>query len=194
MGFNSGFKGLISFIKQSHYRPGQAMRVPGGCGSHILRQSAHEGSKVVSPKHRPPLPPQEIFLVLISVRSWVDPRAVSAAGRITSMKNSSDTIGKQTRDLPACSAVPQPTALPGVPIFLYCLTNAYFCISAFLVIIFMRHPIINATDLKGHQVTQQSWKKTITFTVLLFIDEGKRNEYTSLAGKPEWKRPLGRPK
>ena len=115
MGFNSGFKGLISFIKQSHYRPGQAMRVPGGCGSHILRQSAHEGSKVVSPKHRPPLPPQEIFLVLISVRSWVDPRAVSAAGRITSMKNSSDTIGKQTRDLPACSAVPQPTAPPRAP-------------------------------------------------------------------------------
>jgi hypothetical protein len=27
-----------------------------------------------------------------------------------SMKNSSDTIGNQTHDLPACSAVPQPTA------------------------------------------------------------------------------------
>jgi len=32
-----------------------------------------------------------------------------------SMKNSSDTIGNQTCDLPACSAVPQPTALPGAP-------------------------------------------------------------------------------
>jgi hypothetical protein len=32
-----------------------------------------------------------------------------------SMKNSSDTIGNQTRDLPACSAVPQPTALPHAP-------------------------------------------------------------------------------
>ena len=29
-----------------------------------------------------------------------------------SMKNSSDTIGNRTRDLPACSALPQPTALP----------------------------------------------------------------------------------
>jgi hypothetical protein len=29
-----------------------------------------------------------------------------------SMKNSGDTIGNQTRDLPACSAVPQPTAPP----------------------------------------------------------------------------------
>jgi hypothetical protein len=29
-----------------------------------------------------------------------------------SMKNSNDTIGNRTRDLPACSAVPQPTAPP----------------------------------------------------------------------------------
>jgi hypothetical protein len=29
-----------------------------------------------------------------------------------SMKNSNDTIGNRTRDFPACSAVPQPTALP----------------------------------------------------------------------------------
>ena len=28
------------------------------------------------------------------------------------MKNSNDTIGNQTCDLPTCSAVPQPTALP----------------------------------------------------------------------------------
>jgi len=27
-----------------------------------------------------------------------------------SMKNSNDTIGNRSRDLPACSAVPQPTA------------------------------------------------------------------------------------
>ena len=32
-----------------------------------------------------------------------------------SMKNSNSTIGNQTRDLPACSAVPQPTAVPGAP-------------------------------------------------------------------------------
>ena len=28
------------------------------------------------------------------------------------MKNSNDTMGNRTRDLPACSAVPQPTAPP----------------------------------------------------------------------------------
>jgi hypothetical protein len=40
------------------------------------------------------------------------PLGHSAPGRIMSMKNSSETIGNRTRDLPACSAVPQPVTQP----------------------------------------------------------------------------------
>jgi len=51
--------GVVSKV-QPHYRAGQALRFPGGWGSQISRQSAHEGGKVISPTHRSPLLPGNI--------------------------------------------------------------------------------------------------------------------------------------
>ena len=101
-------------VKQSHYRPGEVYRVPEGRGSQISRQLAHESCKVVSRTHRSSLPPGNIpgthFCKVLG-----QPQGQSAAGRIMSMKHSSDTIGNRTRDRPTYSAVPQPNAPARAP-------------------------------------------------------------------------------
>jgi len=62
----------------------------------------------------PPLPPGNISSTHFCQRlSRLQEH--SAAGRIMSTKNSDDTFGNRTRDLPACSPVPQPTAPPRAP-------------------------------------------------------------------------------
>jgi hypothetical protein len=62
-------------VKQFHYRPWEALRVPGDWGTQILIQSAHEGGKGVSPTQRPPLLPRK-YSWYSFVRGWVDPRAI----------------------------------------------------------------------------------------------------------------------
>jgi hypothetical protein len=100
-------------VKLSRYRPGQALGVRGVWGSRISRQSAHEDGKVVSPRHRPSLPPEMI-------PGWVDPRSTMRPEGLSHWKIR-DSIGNRTRDLPVCSAVPQPTAPPRTPSFSLCI-------------------------------------------------------------------------
>jgi len=49
-------------VKQSHYRHGQALRVPEGSDFQISKHSTHESGWVVSTTHRPTLPLRKYFL------------------------------------------------------------------------------------------------------------------------------------
>jgi hypothetical protein len=90
-------------VKQYHYRPEKTLEVPGVWGSQITRQSAHEGGKVVIPTYRPSLNPRTYsWYSFLSEAEWT--QGHSTAERIMSMKNSNDTIGNRSRDLPtACN-------------------------------------------------------------------------------------------
>jgi hypothetical protein len=61
------------------------------------------------------LPPRR-FVVLISVRSWVDPRTILRLQALGQLKKCNDLIGTRTQDLPVCSVLLQPTTLPRSPI------------------------------------------------------------------------------
>jgi hypothetical protein len=110
---NEEFAAPISQLSMQHTM--EAHRVVRRRGSHIFfRQSFTDGGEVVSLTHRQPFIPGR-FLVLISVRGYVDPQSHGAAGRIRPIEKSNDLIGNRNCELPACSIVPQPTTLRRAP-------------------------------------------------------------------------------
>jgi hypothetical protein len=91
-------------VKLSLYRPWSPIRlceVEAPTFSDILLT---DGGKVVSSTHLPSLPPEN-FVVLISVRGWVDPRAIVRLEGLGNLKNSASS-GTRTGDLLSCSIVP----------------------------------------------------------------------------------------
>ena len=57
--------------------------------------------------------PQEIPLVLISVRGWVDPRAIVRSEGFYVNEKSTDTSWDRTSDIPICSTAPWPLCYRG---------------------------------------------------------------------------------
>jgi hypothetical protein len=88
-------------------QPWTSTEFPRFWDSPISRQLAHEGGKVASPTHGPTLPHRKYSCYSFLLEA--------VAGRIMSMKNSNDNIENRIRDLPICSAVPEPTALSRAP-------------------------------------------------------------------------------
>ena len=91
-------------VKQSHYRLGQAQRLPDFKIIGTWRLSALRAGRLYPTGN---IPGTHFCLRL----SWFQGHSV--ARRVMWIKKSSDTIGNRTSDIPACSTVTQPNAPSG---------------------------------------------------------------------------------
>jgi hypothetical protein len=98
---------------------GSKKRKPLDCETSKIQQCLEnrliDGGEVVSLTSRLRSTPQKnyfLFLVLISVRDWVNHRVIVRQEGLGKLKRFKDFIGSRTRDLPAWSIVPQTTTPP----------------------------------------------------------------------------------
>jgi hypothetical protein len=101
-------------VKLSLRRAAEASRVVRHRGFHMFKTVDSQMAVMLSALRSWRLLPPGIFMVLISVKSWVPPQSHSATWIIRSVEKSSD-VGNRTRNLPACSIIPQPTTVPHAP-------------------------------------------------------------------------------
>jgi hypothetical protein len=99
-------------LRYSCNRPWRPIGLRDVEGPTVSRHSAHRwrwGCQTYTPAT---LCPSGRFQVFISVRGWVHLTAIVLLKVLGQLKKSNRLVGNQTRDLPACSIVPQPTTLP----------------------------------------------------------------------------------
>jgi hypothetical protein len=72
---------------------------------HFLDNRLTDGGEVVSLTRRPPFTPPGRFLVLISVRGWVDPRAIVRLEGLGQLKNPMTSSGIEPAAFRICSIV-----------------------------------------------------------------------------------------
>jgi hypothetical protein len=99
----------------------EALRVARSWGSHIFRYWANKWRQICQPY----APAALYSLVLISVRGWVDSRAIVRLEELGKLKISTSSRTR-TDDLPACSIVSQPTLLPRAPLFLMWQNHVFY--------------------------------------------------------------------
>ena len=96
------------------------------------------------------------------------------------MKNSNDTIGNQTRDLLACSAVPKPTAPPRAPPPLSTVPGQYFTTYSTLHQSFLDRCMVVTKPVDSSQVTFTKFHLGLEFWISTLVLTTSQDSVTVL--------------